>query len=58
MNLEILQKRAEEIQNAMAGVLEQYKALLGHQAEVQYWITQLNEKKDEPVAPEEDCPVE
>ena len=57
MNLEALLKRADEIEAAIVNMSNQYQALLGHKAEVAYWIEQLRAEKPL-VADEVELPVE
>lgn len=62
MNLEVLLKRAEEIEAAIVNMASQLNALHGHKAETQHWIKQLQDEAQtkvvEPVAEAEALPVE
>lgn len=46
MNLEQLQARAQEIENAIINTAAQLNALNGHKAETMHWIQRLQEAQN------------
>ena len=53
MNLEIMLKRAEEIEAAIVNAAGQLNALNGHKAEVAHWIEQFKAAVEEPKGKDE-----
>lgn len=60
MNLDKLRARKGEIDTAMTNMQQQYQALTGHKAEIEFQISEMEKetKVDEPIVPADDSPVE